>query len=313
MLFLATDRTIGRSFALDPVAAGLFLRLLAAGLAVLATLSILAGGVALAAESRIKDIADFEGIRDNQLVGYGLVVGLDGSGDSLNNSPFTRQSLQAMLERFGINVRAASMNTENVAALIVTTNLPFNKWTDVFHDATAAAAVIDRIVHHATVIKTEGKSYRLREAQKQTDRRILGTDRFELVEVLLDHLPRPVQGRGLDRRGIDEDLVWHQPGALVGELESAEGVLLAGVVAALVLAEILDVLDQRRVFVDHVDVHRLEQRRVGIRQPNLELVGIVDVPVGPVRGVVPDVVASEIEALAADNTSSVDSCTVYPV
>lgn len=124
MLFLATDRTIGRSFALDPVAAGLFLRLLAGGLAVLATLSILAGGVALAAESRIKDIADFEGIRDNQLVGYGLVVGLDGSGDGLNNSPFTRQSLQAMLERFGINVRAASMNTKNVAAVIVTANLP---------------------------------------------------------------------------------------------------------------------------------------------------------------------------------------------
>ena len=124
MLFLATDRTIGRSFALDPVAAGLFLRLLAGGLAVLAKLSILAGGVALAAESRIKDIADFEGIRDNQLVGYGLVVGLDGSGDGLNNSPFTRQSLQAMLERFGINVRAASMNTKNVAAVIVTANLP---------------------------------------------------------------------------------------------------------------------------------------------------------------------------------------------
>ena len=65
MLFLATDRTIGRCSAHDPVAAGLFLRLLAAGLAVLATLSILAGGVAFGAESRIKDIADFEGIRDN--------------------------------------------------------------------------------------------------------------------------------------------------------------------------------------------------------------------------------------------------------
>ncbi len=124
MLFLATDRTTGRNDPRFSVTAGFFVRLLAAGLAVLASVSIIAGGHAIAAESRIKDIADFEGIRDNQLVGYGLIVGLDGSGDGLNNSPFTQQSLEAMLERFGINVRAASMSTKNVAAVIVTANLP---------------------------------------------------------------------------------------------------------------------------------------------------------------------------------------------
>lgn len=76
--------------------------------------------------SRIKDIADFEGIRDNQLVGYGLIVGLNGSGDSLQNSPFTRQSLAAMLERMGINTRdnIDDLNTANVAAVMVTANLP---------------------------------------------------------------------------------------------------------------------------------------------------------------------------------------------
>ena len=75
--------------------------------------------------SRIKDISDFEGVRDNQLVGYGLVVGLDGTGDSLRNSPFTRQSLEGMLERLGINTRDASnLNTQNVAAVMVTANLP---------------------------------------------------------------------------------------------------------------------------------------------------------------------------------------------
>lgn len=74
--------------------------------------------------SRIKDIADFEGIRDNQLVGYGLVVGLDGTGDTLGNAPFTEQSLEAMLERFGVNVRGGRVRTENVAAVIVTANLP---------------------------------------------------------------------------------------------------------------------------------------------------------------------------------------------
>lgn len=74
--------------------------------------------------SRIKDIADFEGIRDNQLIGYGLVVGLQGTGDSLRNAPFTRQSLQAMLERLGVNTRGFDLNTENVAAVMVTANLP---------------------------------------------------------------------------------------------------------------------------------------------------------------------------------------------
>ncbi|MCV6602594.1 MAG: flagellar basal body P-ring protein FlgI [Cohaesibacter sp.] len=76
------------------------------------------------AASRIKDIANFEGIRDNQLIGYGLVVGLNGTGDSLNSAPFTKQSLQAMLERMGVNITGANLNTKNVAAVMVTANLP---------------------------------------------------------------------------------------------------------------------------------------------------------------------------------------------
>ena len=60
------------------------------------------------AKSRIKDIVEFEGVRDNMLVGYGLVVGLNGTGDSLRNAPFTRQSLEAMLERLGVNTRDAN-------------------------------------------------------------------------------------------------------------------------------------------------------------------------------------------------------------
>nr|WP_237152590.1 flagellar basal body P-ring protein FlgI [Oryzibacter oryziterrae] len=76
------------------------------------------------AASRIKDIVDVEGVRENQLIGYGLVVGLQGTGDSLNNSPFTKQSLQAMLERLGVNVRNANMRTANTAAVMVTARLP---------------------------------------------------------------------------------------------------------------------------------------------------------------------------------------------
>ncbi len=85
---------------------------------------IAAPTAAQASAARIKDIVDIEGVRDNQLVGYGLVVGLNGTGDSLNNSPFTRQSLQAMLERLGVNTRGENMRTANVAAVMVTANLP---------------------------------------------------------------------------------------------------------------------------------------------------------------------------------------------
>lgn len=76
------------------------------------------------ANSRLKDIADFEGVRDNQLIGYGLVVGLNGTGDSLTNSPFTKQSLIGMLERLGVNIRNDNIKTANVAAVMVTATLP---------------------------------------------------------------------------------------------------------------------------------------------------------------------------------------------
>lgn len=68
----------------------------------------------------------FEGVRDNQLVGYGLVVGLNGTGDGLTNAPFTRESLVSMLERLGVNIRdqLANLKTKNVAAVMVTANLP---------------------------------------------------------------------------------------------------------------------------------------------------------------------------------------------
>ncbi len=76
------------------------------------------------AQSRIKDIADFEGVRDNMLVGYGLVVGLNGTGDTLSNAEFTKQSLIGMLERLGINSREADIKPKNVAAVMVTAKLP---------------------------------------------------------------------------------------------------------------------------------------------------------------------------------------------
>ena len=87
-------------------------------------LGLLAGLPAAEANSRIKDIVAVEGIRENPLVGYGLVVGLDGTGDSLRNAPFTLQSLQSFLERLGVNTRGENLNTNNVAAVMVTAKLP---------------------------------------------------------------------------------------------------------------------------------------------------------------------------------------------
>ncbi|MDR3406866.1 MAG: flagellar basal body P-ring protein FlgI [Methylovirgula sp.] len=73
---------------------------------------------------RIKDISSIEGVRDNQLLGYGLVVGLQNTGDTLLNSTFTQQALQSMLDRMGINVRGTGMRTRNVAAVLVTADVP---------------------------------------------------------------------------------------------------------------------------------------------------------------------------------------------
>lgn len=74
--------------------------------------------------ARIKDVAQLQSARDNQLVGYGLVIGLAGSGDSLRNSPFTEQSIRAMLENLGIATEGGSARARNVAAVIVTANMP---------------------------------------------------------------------------------------------------------------------------------------------------------------------------------------------
>ncbi len=79
---------------------------------------------AASAASRIKDITDFEGVRDNQLIGYGLVVGINRTGDKLTNSPFTQQSIVGMLERLGVNIRGLTLNTTNIAAVMVTASLP---------------------------------------------------------------------------------------------------------------------------------------------------------------------------------------------
>jgi len=100
------------------------LQALIAGLAGLMVLIILSWASSASATSRIKDVVDFEGVRDNMLVGYGLVVGLNGTGDTLKNGHFTKQSLQAMLNRLGVKPTEAGLDSKNVAAVMVTASLP---------------------------------------------------------------------------------------------------------------------------------------------------------------------------------------------
>ena len=76
------------------------------------------------AVSRIKDIADFEGIRENQLVGYGLIVGLNGTGDNIKSVDFAKESLISMLDMVGVNARDGQIKAKNIAAVMVTANLP---------------------------------------------------------------------------------------------------------------------------------------------------------------------------------------------
>lgn len=93
----------------------------------LALLLLWLGGLAgpgEAAPARIKDLVDIDGVRGNDLLGYGLVVGLNNSGDSLRNSPFTEEAIVNLLERLGVNVTGEQLRARNVAAVLVTATLP---------------------------------------------------------------------------------------------------------------------------------------------------------------------------------------------
>ncbi|MFT4091486.1 MAG: flagellar basal body P-ring protein FlgI [Asticcacaulis sp.] len=92
--------------------------------ALFATLLMIMPALQVQAASRIKDIVDIEGVRKNQLIGYGIVVGLNGTGDTVRNSPMLKQSLEGMMERMGVNIRDANLNTKNAAAVMITAELP---------------------------------------------------------------------------------------------------------------------------------------------------------------------------------------------
>ncbi|MEM9839112.1 MAG: flagellar basal body P-ring protein FlgI [Pseudomonadota bacterium] len=108
-----------------------------------------------ASGSRLKDITKIEGVRENQLIGYGLVVGLPGSGDRTQNALFTEQSLRAMLERFGVALDTERLlQTRNTAAVMVTASLPgFSRGGDRI-DVTVSALGDARSLQGGTLLVT---------------------------------------------------------------------------------------------------------------------------------------------------------------
>lgn len=107
-------RQNGGSRVLDTLAA------IAMAIAILSSLA----PAAMAQSIRIKDLVEFDGVRGNDLLGYGLVVGLNGTGDGLRNAPFTEEIMSNILERLGVNVTGEQFRPRNVAAVIVTATLP---------------------------------------------------------------------------------------------------------------------------------------------------------------------------------------------
>lgn len=93
-------------------------------IAVLVAQFALADGPAYGTQARIKDLVEVDGVRGNDLVGYGLVVGLNGTGDGLRNSPFTEEAMTNLLERLGVNVTGEQLRPKNVAAVLITATLP---------------------------------------------------------------------------------------------------------------------------------------------------------------------------------------------
>ena len=135
--------------------------------------AVFGGAPSADAKSRIKDLVEFEGVRDNLLTGYGIVVGLAGTGDSLRNAPMTKQSLESMFERLGVNVRDANLNAKNAAAVMVTAKLPAFAASGSPVDVTVSAAGDAKSLLGGTLLVTalqgaDGEIYAVAQGSVQT-------------------------------------------------------------------------------------------------------------------------------------------------
>ena len=107
-----------------------------------------------ASSVRIKDLVEIDGVRGNDLIGYGLVVGLDGTGDGIRNAPFTEDIMSNILERLGVNITGEQFRPKNVAAVFVTAELPAFSRTGSQIDITVSAIGDAKSLLGGTLIMT---------------------------------------------------------------------------------------------------------------------------------------------------------------
>lgn len=123
-------------------------------LRLLTCIFLIIGSLAQATSVRLKDLVEFDGVRGNDLVGYGLVVGLNGTGDGIRNAPFTEEIMSSILERLGVNIAGEQIRPKNVAAVIVTAVLPPFARTGGQIDVTVSAIGDARSLLGGTLIMT---------------------------------------------------------------------------------------------------------------------------------------------------------------
>jgi len=153
--------------------------------------------------ARIKDIAVFRGVRPNQLVGYGLVVGLAGSGDS-NTTQFTLQSMSSMLEKMGVTVNAEDIKVKNVAAVMVTAELPPFARSGSRLDALVNSIGDAKALQGGTLVMTplkgaDGQVYAVAQGPVATGGFLVGASSGDKVGKNFPTVGRVVQGASVER------------------------------------------------------------------------------------------------------------------
>ena len=176
-------------------------------LVVLPLLLLWFGGLAIpgiASPARIKDLVEVDGVRGNDLLGYGLVVGLNNTGDSLRNSPFTEDAIVNLLERLGVNVTGEQIRARNVAAVLVTASLPPFARAGSQVDVTVSAIGDARSLLGGTLVMTPLNA---------ADGQIYDTDRIMFLRNCLTHLQRAtaegVPVKGYFEWSLMDNLEWN--------------------------------------------------------------------------------------------------------
>jgi flagellar P-ring protein precursor FlgI len=240
-------------------------------------------GIAAVAASRIKEVASVQGVRSNQLVGYGLVVGLDGTGDQTTQTPFTTQSLNAMLQQMGITVPAGtSMQLRNVAAVLVTAHLPPSVKPGRNIDVTVSSVGNAKSLRGGTLIATplkgaDGQVYALAQGNLVVGGAgaAAGGSKVQINHLSAGRIPdgasveRSVPSPAFDGATVQLDLLAHDYGlasAMAAAINTAKGAGTATAVdGGTVRVRLPEAPEQRMAFMADLEEIPVEQKRPSAR------------------------------------------------